>query len=453
MNAAALGSTCRGCSRACLRASFSLALAGLAFACSTCLAQGSMQRPQSTHAGAGPQAKATSSAHTPVSYDQMVQRAKALVSSYSQDALLLCKQAIQNDPSRYEAHVIAAAALGKLNQYRQALVHLQTALGLAPPDETPRILIAVAETKAAANPDARRQLDVLRSILIDADRAQTPGERSKFLNEFLVRSDPFVKDYPDYAQIWLIRGAIIPELYSGLGDGLGREAAFQVMRLGLDRNEDEPTRRLIVAMDRRGWIFDMTLKPGPQVTAFNNILNSLGKIEGTFHSIATAYHISESDRFSYAYGELRGECSTGFYLDSNIAEEATTSPIGSSDSALVRTEADVRTGTSRFDISNPRFAAYVRPSVPGGPGEDLFLVQQEPRPAALNLRTHSVVTKAGVSKVEDSESNDILHTVYFSVGIYVRQPSDANSLAELLNKLHWACLLRLNPYSSHSAAN
>ena len=58
----------------------------------------------------------------------------------------------------------------------------------------------------------RRKLDLLRLIIEDADKARTPEERKKYLQEFLNKSEPFVTEYPNDAQIWLLRGAAAVEL-------------------------------------------------------------------------------------------------------------------------------------------------------------------------------------------------------------------------------------------------
>jgi len=417
----------------------SVAFAAFPFSCPTCLAQGSAQRPPQSrlnHAGTGTQAKVTPSAHLPFNYDQTVQRAKAMVSVRPQEALRLCKELIQKDSSRYEAHVIAAAALRQQEQYRQALVHLQTAFGLAPRDETPRILVAITEIKVASRPDAHRQLEVLHSVIQDADRAHSQDERCGFLHEFLDKSRPFVNDYPDYAQIWLLRGVAALECEWKDYSRDGREAAFQLMRLNQGNNGNEESRRLLADMDRKGWAYDMTLEVEPQVMAINNSLRAMGTVTGTSSDHDGNEFSFESVRFSY--GDLRGSCSTGFDLETQITSEEQDHWSGQSDPDVWTY---TQTGTFHFDIANPEFISFVSAQGSNSLADrNLSFVHSAPY-AIRNKQKHMVVNKSGDSKSEDSEPRDS----DFNIGSLVTQrPHEAKGLAELLNRLHWACLLQSN---------
>jgi hypothetical protein len=240
-----------------------------------------------------------------VSYDQMVERAKALISVRPQEAVQVSSRAIKQDPSRYEAHVIAAAALRQQKLYGQATIHLLIAMALAPDDQTPSIRRALAETKVSALPaDSRRRLDSLMLILEDAQGARSPGDREPFLREFLTKSAPFLQEYPLVSDLWLLRAQIAVELNE---PRLGWQAGQKLMEFGDDRSEDPNTRKLMAMLERKGWLAKKPPDVIPAlIAAFNDKIQGIGVQK--FHGV---------DRFDQEFDttdsldELRGNCKTG----------------------------------------------------------------------------------------------------------------------------------------------
>jgi hypothetical protein len=230
----------------------------------TCQAQVSAQGPAKPAVTVS-QANAAALPAASLNYDQMVQRAKALASAHPQDALALCKQTIQRDPSRYEAHVVAAAALRQQKQYGRAVAQLQTALALAPENQTPRIRRALTETKVASlRADSRRKLDGLMLILEDAQATKSAADRERFLREFLAKSDAFLNEYPSISDLWSLRAQTAIELGEAK---TGWQAGRKLIELGYDRSDVLSNRKLMATLERKGWLGDHAPQTKAEATA------------------------------------------------------------------------------------------------------------------------------------------------------------------------------------------
>jgi len=283
-----------------------LCFAGFVTGRRPCMAQAPAQAaPQpTTRAPRGTQAVSTAPTAAPLTYDQLIQQAKALVSSGPEDGLQLSRRAIQQDPSRYEAHVIAAGALGQQKQYGQATVHLQVAMALAPDDQKPSVARALAEMKVASLPaDSRRKLDGLMLILDDAQQAKSATDRERLLHEFLDKSDAFLNQYPSIADVWLIRATVALELDEAK---VGWQAGRMLVQLAQGQSPDPKTRRLMARLERNGWLdAKPPVIPG-LIASFNAKLQSIG--EQRCH--VTKSNQSEEDS-TYSLEELKGDWRTG----------------------------------------------------------------------------------------------------------------------------------------------
>jgi tetratricopeptide (TPR) repeat protein len=151
-------------------------------------------------------------------YESLIQEAKRqLASNQLQQAQATGERAIRLDGSRYEAHVIIAAALREQKKYPQATQHLQTALSLVPTEAKLDILRAVSEVRLAGlSPDERQQLDVVLLIAEDANKASTSDKRAKLLREFLERSSTFLENHSYVAELWFLRAAAAIEVDDAL---------------------------------------------------------------------------------------------------------------------------------------------------------------------------------------------------------------------------------------------
>jgi len=300
-----------------------LCIGVLAFPASSLAAQGSPQgqsQAQKTPASTGPQNRAGAAGHTSLTYDQMVQRAKALVSSRSQDALQFCQQAIQKDPSRYEAHVIAAAALRQQNKFGRALIQIQVANALAPDEEKPGLARAIAEMKVASLPaESRRKLDSLMLILDDAQAAKSVADREKFLREFLEKSDSFLSAYPSISDLWLLRAQIAIDLDEPV---LGWQAGRKLIEFSVDQSGNAITRRLMAKLERNGWLTQSPAELFPKlIDAFNRKAAEIGvqRAEGLYSN--GTYQGTDgpiiddrgavTERITNEWDSLSGTCQTG----------------------------------------------------------------------------------------------------------------------------------------------
>ncbi len=191
-------------------------------------------------------------------YDVLLHRATVLLQRKSPKATDLLRRAVLLDGSRYEAHILYAAALRQQGQYGAAVVHLQTASDLAPVEIQPTLTRAIAEARIAALPgDARRKLDALMLIAQDANEA-TGAARAGFMREFMMRTTAFLDNYDFVYPLWVLRAEMALELnYSSIG----WEAGYQLRVQGI-MDEDTPSiRQLLARMERRNWLGDQPLTP------------------------------------------------------------------------------------------------------------------------------------------------------------------------------------------------
>lgn len=210
------------------------------------------------------------------------------------------------DPSRYEAHVIAAAALRRQKEYGGALVHLRIAIALAPDDEKPRVSHAIAELKVASlSPDSRRRLDGFMLILDDAHAAQSSADREKFLREFLEKSEGFLATYPAISDLWVIRAGIAIDLNEPV---IGWRAGRKLIELGEDHSENPAIRKLLARLERNGWLSENPADIiAALVSAFNARIQAIGVQQ--FHG--TDFLKNRIDTTN-SMSDLTGDCKTGF---------------------------------------------------------------------------------------------------------------------------------------------
>jgi hypothetical protein len=222
------------------------------------LCVGGVQMPCRSHGQTSPGQSAApdqgigNSTSTKLNYEQLVQRAKPLTSARPQDALFLCKRAVQQEPSRYEAHVIAAAAFRKQKEYHQTAVHLQIAMALAPEAKKPIVGRALTEMKVASLPtESRRKLDAVMLILDDAQGAKTGDDRQRFLRDFLIRSTAFIEESSFVADLWLLRTQAAIELDY---PEVGWAGANRLRALGTLRRDEPVLRQTMAQLERNGWL-------------------------------------------------------------------------------------------------------------------------------------------------------------------------------------------------------
>jgi hypothetical protein len=98
--------------------------------------------------------------------------------------------------------------------------------------------------------DARRTFDVLTLIIEDADKATEVDERSGYLQEFLLRSQDFVKEHPDSLPLWTLRAVAALETNQAAA---GREACQRMIGLKAGDLNDPKIRRVLAMLDRKGW--------------------------------------------------------------------------------------------------------------------------------------------------------------------------------------------------------
>lgn len=210
-----------------------------------------------------PHASMTAPGAAAQGYDQLLARARAIVSSQPSVALDLAKQAIHKDPSRYEAHVVAAKSLRQQGQYLQAIIHLRIAMTLAPAQETAPIARATEELNALSlAPDARRKLDALKLLLGNADAA-SGGARQADLRQFLTMSGDFLSKHPLFSDLWLMRAQVAIELDDPKA---GWQAGRQLIAFGEDANESPSVRKLMATLELKGWLGDSApLSPEEQL--------------------------------------------------------------------------------------------------------------------------------------------------------------------------------------------
>ena len=189
------------------------------------------------------------------------------------EALAAAQTAQKLDPKRFEAPATAALILHAARKPVEAKAALDEATKLAPPDKQDKVqkiakLLATeppaaAETTATAvatpagppqlTGAARRQLDALTLIIEEADKATLDTERKKLLQEFLDKSEPFVRDRPDMLPVWTLRAIAALELNKAKP---AWEAGQQMIKLGAEDSDDARTRKVMATLARRGLLKD-----------------------------------------------------------------------------------------------------------------------------------------------------------------------------------------------------
>lgn len=191
------------------------------------------------------------------------------------EALAAAEAAQQTETNRWEPGILRATILlraGRAAEARQALTATasrvpadkqpqvarlaqQIEAALAPPTSLPAVTVAPASTTPAARapltPAARRQLDVLKLIIEEADKAKLDTERKRLLDEFLRESEPFTQANPDVAEVWVLRAVAALELER---ERPTREADRELTRLGLDQSDDPKIRRVLAMIQRKKWL-------------------------------------------------------------------------------------------------------------------------------------------------------------------------------------------------------
>ena len=383
---------------------------------------------------AGTQSSGSARAAPQLTYNQLVSIGYDLLKEARVgEAYLAAMEAARTTPGRFEAYALAALALHVRGDDREAKPFVARALTLAPPPKRTLVTRLATEIRSGlsatlkADPESRRQLDVLRLILEDADKADGRA-RFNLLHEFLQKSEPFVSRHPDDAQLWVLRAAASVEAWDLVNaapwaNGAGRQAAFQLVRLGQDNSTDKSIRRLMATMDRRGWIYPSNLQIEPLMAEFNSLVKKMGVVSGTSGpsdgSYSTTKHVT--------YGDLQGDCTSGFRFQYDEVGELNFAASFGKASKDNWTQA----GAYFLGIAD---AAFYAQSV--GYGGRLFPAQWEARPYSIRDRKkHIITTEEGAApRTEDREPNDDTFT------LAATSLTTANELAEVLNKIHWACL-------------
>jgi hypothetical protein len=106
--------------------------------------------------------------------------------------------------------------------------------------------------------DARRTFDVLTLIVEDTDKATTEDKRNGYLQEFLIRSQDFVREHPDSLPLWTLRAVAALEVNQAEA---GREACVRMIGLKAGDSDDPRIRRVLAMLDRRGWFKAIEIWP------------------------------------------------------------------------------------------------------------------------------------------------------------------------------------------------
>ena len=213
-------------------------------------------------------------------YDALVSQARVLLREEKlSEAAAKAADAIKLAPGRYDAHAVIAliairqgdapaakAAVAKALELAPAdkkapLESLQQKLaGLDPPPANPPGSPAKPAGPAELTGEARRKLEVLNLIAADADNAKSAGERRKLLQEYLDKSDEFLKTSPGVMAVWTLRAAIGLELNN---PRLAWAAGRKLLSLGADKGDHPGALKVLAKLERKGWLTDSEPSPGP----------------------------------------------------------------------------------------------------------------------------------------------------------------------------------------------
>lgn len=202
---------------------------------------------------------------TRVSYEQVIERSRYLLERGElAEAYVTASAAMTVDDSRWEAYGLAALALGAQGNNAEAVRSIDQALARAPAPRKAslhsmrRRFSAEAATDAQAlrtstklSSEGRRRFNELMQIANRADKAALQRDRIKLLRDFMSKSAEFIIDYPNQANVWMVRAVAAIELdYPGSGWLAGR----RLKQLGLMESNDERNKRVLAELSRKGWL-------------------------------------------------------------------------------------------------------------------------------------------------------------------------------------------------------
>ena len=233
------------------------------------------------------------SAASPSDYQKLLKAADAHFSAGRwTNAIESIQSALAADTNRFEGPAMAAMIFYRAGRTNEAQKSLELARRLVPPakakaldpvakmlaEPLPQPANAAAQANSAPtsgtdiaslSPAARRQMNVLKLIIEEADQAKLDVERKRLLDEFLTKSDPFVRENKDLLNMWMLRAVAALELNRRAP---GREAAQELERLGASQSTDAKLAKVLAQLDRKGWTGD----EAPIPTRDAPFVNSLG---------------------------------------------------------------------------------------------------------------------------------------------------------------------------------
>jgi len=205
-------------------------------------------------------AQAQNSTNSSPNFSETVKSANSLFAAKQPDAALeMANKAIQLDGSRYEGYALAALILEKQGNLEEASQKAAKALELAPAEKKTALSQfrdSIENQKSKTIPiiaspgEIRRKYAALMQIVEDADKAKSPQERTKYLNEFLEKSDDFANTHLAQTNIWVMRAAAAVELNRSVA---AEQAARQLKALGMMESQEPKLRALIEQLERKGW--------------------------------------------------------------------------------------------------------------------------------------------------------------------------------------------------------
>src|SRR5208283_581970 len=140
--------------------------------------------------------------------------------------------------------------------------------------------------------DARRTFDVLTLIIEDADKATTADGRNGYLQEFLLKSQDFVREQPSALPVWTLRAVAALEANQAPA---GQEACERMIGLKAGESDDPRVRRVLAMLDRRGWFKAIAADAAgvgtqPAKPATEDVRAKPAAIQGEQNSISPVEH-------------------------------------------------------------------------------------------------------------------------------------------------------------------
>lgn len=218
-------------------------------------------------------------------YDQVISQGnRQLKAGDFQAAHDAAMKALSLDGNRFEAYALEALALYKEGKTDQAKGFIEIALAkapdskkaqlqtmaatiegsasVAPPTNTVQAMTPpVAPEREQLNADDRLEYDTLLSMLGAADKATDLEQRHKILGDFLEKSSLLLKYHPDLVRLWVARAAVALELNRAHEGWL---VATKLAALGVLNSDDPAIRKVIVALNQRGWLCKDDPYQGPK---------------------------------------------------------------------------------------------------------------------------------------------------------------------------------------------